>query len=120
MSQRSLEYGTPSPTPAKARIGPLAAGGLVLLVYPFCLLANVMSLAAVPAPGTAVKPLPLIASKVFLWSSTLYPLVYLLAAGASLLLASNERRAVAHRVAQVPLVYLLFVLLCFGAWIVAA
>jgi hypothetical protein len=95
----------------------LSVGGLVLLVYPVCLLANVMSFAAVPDP--AVGPVTRIVFKTFLWSSTLYPAVYVVAAAVSLLLSSNERPEAARRVAGVPLVYLVGVLACFLAWVVA-
>ena len=117
MPQPPLVYDTPPPE--KARMGPLAQGAIVLLAYPFCLLANVMSFAAVPAQGAAPKLALRLASGAFLWSSTLYPVVYLLAAAVSLFLSSNDRAVAARRVAQVPLVYLLGVLLCFAAWLVA-
>ena len=119
MPQPPLDYDTPSPIRAKVRLGPLAQGAIVLLVYPFCLLANVMSLAAVPAQGAAPGLALRLASGAFLWGSTLYPVVYLLAAAVSLFLSSNDRAVGARRVAQVPLVYLLGVLLCFVAWLVA-
>ena len=120
MPQRPLNYRTPPPILAKAKIGPLTAGAVVLMAYPFCLIANVMSFAAAPAQGASPRPVPLLASQAFLWSSTLYPLVYLVAAGTSRVLASNDRTLAAHRVAQVPLVYLVGVVPCFLAWVVAA
>ncbi len=113
-----LALGMANNGPAKAKLGPLAQGGIVLLVYPFCLVANIMSLAAASAPGAKVDPLLLIVSKAFLWGSTFYPVVYLINAAVSVLLARNERQATAHRVAQAPLVYLVGVFLCFAAWMI--
>jgi hypothetical protein len=114
MPQRPLDYRTPSPPPAKAKMGPLALGAVALLIYPFCLLANVMSLAAMDAPATRVAdPLPRLALRGFLWGSTIYPVVYLVAAGVSVFLSSNDRLVGARRVAQTPLIYLAGVLLCF-------
>src|SRR5687767_15007246 len=95
-------------------IRPLTLGAVALLIYPFCLVANVMSFAARDAPTTRiVAPLPLIAWKCFLWGSTIYPLVYLVAAGISLFLKSNDRPSAARRAAWVPLIYLACLLLCF-------
>ncbi len=54
----------------------LIVGGLPLLIYPFILLANVMSLAGTQG-STPVPISQWLAAKAFLWSSTLYPLVYL-------------------------------------------
>jgi hypothetical protein len=86
-------------------------GALPLLIYPFCLLANVMSLAAANIPTTRpVDPLPAVAWKGFLWGSTIYPAVYVVAAGITLFLSSNDRETGARRVACFPLVYLVAVL----------
>jgi hypothetical protein len=90
------------------------------LAYPFCLLANVMSFAAAPAPGAAIEPMLNVTSRAFFWSSSLYPLVYLVAAGVSLLLSSNDRPHAAQRVANIPLLYLIGVVLCFLAWLAAS
>lgn len=112
MPKRSLDYRTPSPTPAKANIALLAAGGGVLIVYPFCLIANVMSLAALPATA-GIGLLPSLARKAFLWGSTIYPVLYLFAAGMSVFLSSNDRQMGTRRIAQAPLIYLAGLLLCF-------
>ena len=53
----------------------LLIGALPLLVYPFVLMANIMSLAAegaTDAEGTVA-----FAAKCFFWLSTIYPAVYL-------------------------------------------
>src|SRR5688500_11369644 len=110
MPQQPLDYKTPSPAPARAKMGPQRQGALVLLLYPFCLIGTVMALAA---PKPEVGPFGLLVFRGFLWGWTIYPAVYLVAAGVSLLLSSNERPEAARRVAQVPLIYLVGVLLCF-------
>ncbi len=110
--QQPLDYEAPTVPSAKAKMGPLAQGAVALLVYPFCLVGTVMAMAA-PTPNTGA--LGMLAIRGFVWGWTIYPLVYLVAAAISLLLSSNERPVAARRVAQVPLVYLLVVLLCFVA-----
>lgn len=97
-------------------MGPLTLGAVALLVYPFCLTGNIMSLSAMDAPQTRVdNPLQRLSLQGFLWGSNIYPIVYLIAAGISLFLSSNDRRVGARRVAQAPLIYLAGVLLCFVA-----
>lgn len=87
--------------------------GLPLLVYPFLLLANVMSLAGERTPGDGKAWL---ASRLFLWSSTAYPLVFM--ACFALAWAAQGRgdgkRALALSV--LPLAYLLLVALLFINW----
>ena len=119
MPQPHLDDKSPSPRVPKTKAWLLAQGAIVLFVYPFCLLANIMSFAATPDKAAANDPLLQIASRAFLWGSTLYPVIYLLAAAVSVLLSSNQRPLAAHRVAQLSLVYLLAVLLCFVTWMVA-
>jgi hypothetical protein len=114
MLQQPLDYEASKAPPKKARIGPLTLGALVLLIYPFCLGANVMSLAAMDAPETrVVDRLQRLSMQGFLWGSTVYPVVYLIAVGISRFLSSNDRPVGARRMAQAPLIYLLAVLLCF-------
>lgn len=101
-----LDY-EPKPTPGKEPHpirGLLLLGGALLLGYPYCLVANGMSFAA-PGPRSALFDC-------FLWSSTLYPIVYLLAAGISAVLASNDRPRAARVFAGFPLLYVLGVLIC--------
>lgn len=54
----------------------LIVSALPLLIYPFVLLANIMSLAA-PRSSTPVPMMQWVMANAFLWSSTLYPIVYL-------------------------------------------
>ena len=116
MPHQPLDYKASQPAHPNARI-PLILGALVLLIYPFCLLANVMSLSAMDAPRTRITaPLHRRVMQAFLWGSNLYPLVYAIAAALSLFLSSNDRPTAARRVAWVPLIYLLGVLQCFVAW----
>jgi hypothetical protein len=92
MPQDLLDYEASEAPFAKGKIGLLTLGALVLLIYPFCLLANVMSLAGVDAPQTRVAgPLQRLSWLGFLWGSTVYPVVYLIAAGISRFLSSNGR-----------------------------
>ena len=114
MPQRPLDYEASKAPSTKAKLGPLTMGAFALLIYPFCLVANVMSLAAMDAPQTrVVGRLQRLSMQGFLWGSTVYPVVYLVAAGISRSLASDDRSVGARRAAQAPLIYLLVVLLCF-------
>jgi len=77
MTQRPLDYQTSSTS--RRKVGPLVFGFVPLVVYPFCLLSNVMSLAGAPGrgnPGVLLR----CASNGFLWGSTPYPVVWLVAA----------------------------------------
>jgi hypothetical protein len=117
MTRPPLDYQAPSAP--RRKVGPLVFGFVPLMVYPFCLLSNVMSLAGEPGrstPGVLLR----CASNGFLWGSTLYPVVWLVAAVTSRALRSAERPTAADRVSWVPLGYLLAVALCFGAWMMAA
>lgn len=96
---------TPGKRPHPIR-GLLLLGALPLLIYPFCLMANLMGFAA-PTPPRGVF-------KAFLWSSTLYPIAYLPAAGVAAVLASNDRLRAARVFAGLPLLYLLGVLICLA------
>ena len=120
MPQQPLDYEASKVPPARAKLGPLTLGALALLVYPFCLAANVMSLAAMDAPQTRVAGrLQRLSMQGFLWGSTVYPAVYLLAAGISRFLDANDRPVGARRAAKAPLIYLLAVLLCFVAALIS-
>lgn len=79
-------------------------GGLPLAVYPFCLLANVMSLAG--HQEQPLSPLVVATTYAFLWSSTLYPVVYLPSPLAAAFFDAGGRDLATRRVAYVPLVYL--------------
>jgi hypothetical protein len=78
---------------------------LPLLIYPFILLANVMSTAGFPGKTTVVK---LVVVKGFLWLSTLYPISYIIAL---LPWVRGKKYGV-----LLPLVHLLLTILFFIAW----
>jgi hypothetical protein len=92
----------------------LVLGGLPLLVYPFVLLADVMSLAA---QRSGKDPLLLtILSRSFQLGSLIYPLVYLpcLAAAIFRLKAHNQRGAVV--ISAIPVILLILLAILFFAW----
>ncbi len=93
----------------------LIPAGIPLIVYPFVLLANVMSLAghqsAEPCP-----PALLVASQGFLWSSTLYPVVYVVCARTALAMSRKMKTGLALLLALLPIVYLGIVAAFFAAW----
>lgn len=62
---------------------------LPLFLYPFVLLANLMSFAASAQTSTSPRGLT-IAMSGFLWSSSLYPVVYLTALIASIILLKRK------------------------------
>jgi hypothetical protein len=93
----------------------LAIGGLPLLIYPFILLANIMSLAATPSP----KPVPILLwlfSKAFLWGSTLYPAVYVFCGILAIAKSQQRHYHWASTVALLPLLYLVLVLAAMAGW----
>lgn len=92
----------------------LTLGGLPLLIYPLIFFANMMSLGA-EATGREPLLLRFIAGG-FLWSSLLYPLVYLCfrKLAKRRLTAGNGRAACLH--SALPLAYLAVVLLFFALW----
>lgn len=95
-------------------IASLCLTSLALLVYPFVLMANVMSIAAVPPSNPSM--IFRVASSIFLWSSTLYPVPYLIALIASLLkIKKNVRIAFLWQIAL--LTYLLVMGLSFVMWL---
>ncbi len=114
-----LEYEPQSETPrtARFRLGLLGWGALPLLVYPWCLLANVMSFAGHPNPNASTVGEYFF--RAFLWGNTLYPAVYLVALGISKLMSSNDRPAAARRAAIAPLLYLAALLVCFVVGVLA-
>ena len=92
----------------------LILGFLPLPVYPFVLLADVMSLAA---PRSGKDPLLLtVVSKLFQIGSLLYPLVYLpcLVAAIMRLMAHKERSAAIISAIPIAMLVVLAILLC--AW----
>ena len=97
-------------------IGLIGLTTLPLLVYPFVLMANVMSLAA--SPPSSQVPLSLrLAMSGFIWSSTIYPLPYLVTMIASIVLLRLDevKKALWWQVGLLG--YLLLVGLFFVAWL---
>jgi hypothetical protein len=93
----------------------LLLGAAPLLIYPIVLLANVMSLAAQPSS----QPVPILlqlSSKAFLWSSTLYPIVYLYYARKAIANSKQGDSRTAVTMSLLPLVYLILVLIFLCAW----
>jgi hypothetical protein len=93
----------------------LAIGGLPLLVYPFILLGNAMSLAATPS-SKSVPILLYLSAKVFLWGSTLYPVVYIFCAVTAVAKSQQGDFRKASTVALLPLLYLALVLAAMAGW----
>src|SRR5688572_8448848 len=118
MSQGPIEYPAPPAPSRAANLWPLVFAALPLGCWPFLLVPNVMSLAA--EQRSATSPFITAVSKGFLWGSRAYPLVYIAAVVISLVLAfPADRPAAASGVAWAPLAYIVAVLACFCAWIVA-
>ena len=101
----------------KHRIWPwLALGAIPLLAYPFLMVANVMSLAAEP-PHYPVSLGLRLSSQGFLWSSTLYPIVYFGCAIMAFVQSHFEIDRDARRYALLPLLYLIGVIALFLIWL---
>ena len=93
----------------------LIVTGAPLIVYPFILLANVMSLAGSPS-SSPVSPALRLASQAFLWSATLYPIAYVYSLQKCIQLSRDGKFSSARRVSQIPLFYLLVVAILLWAW----
>jgi len=97
----------------------LILAGLPLLIYPFLLLANIMSLAA----ETPREPIPFalrLCSLGFLLSSTFYPLAYggCIVKIITLVVAAEHKQAL--RWSFVPLLYLAIVAMFFCGWMLTS
>lgn len=79
--------------------------GLPMIIYPFVLLANMMSASGFASKASDLK---LFVVNGFLWSSLLYPISFLLA-----LIPSIKKRKYGF---TVPLIHLVIVLVFFGLW----
>jgi hypothetical protein len=92
----------------------LIIGAVPLLVYPFILIANIMSFAG--TQGSApVSASQWIMSKAFLWSATLYPVVYIGCLISAIVYSRSGDGAMAFKLAAAPLAHGgLCVLLLFG------
>ena len=99
----------------------LVIGAAPLLIYPFVLLANVMSMAATRVPSQ--PPVPLMQNltcNAFLWSSTLYPIVYAVCALAAVMCSRSGGVTMAWVLAAGPVAYLVLCALLLAAWIVSS
>jgi hypothetical protein len=94
----------------------LFLGAIPLLIYPFLMIANVMSLAA-ERPHNPVPLVLWLSSQGFLWSSTLYPVVFLGCAIMSLVQSHCRDDRTAERYALLPLLYLSGVVALFLLWL---
>ncbi|MDY0168588.1 MAG: hypothetical protein RBS80_18715 [Thermoguttaceae bacterium] len=92
----------------------LFLGALPLLIYPFVLLASVMSLAG-HRSGNEPALLVLVI-KSFLLGSIAYPLVYLVCLALAVAKAAKNGCTVALWYGLGPLVYLLFLVGLMGIW----
>jgi hypothetical protein len=92
----------------------LILGGAPLLVYPFVLLANVMSLAAEPTGNK--KTFADIAFKGFLWSSTLYPVVFVPLCMSAIRLMRAGRLGFGLGIATIPVVLLVVIFVLYRMW----
>ncbi len=94
----------------------LVVGGLPLPIYPFVLLANVMSLAAERADDKSGSVSLLLVVKAFLWSSTAYPLVYVPCGLMAFKMIRAGRMESGLWLAGVPVVLLVFIVLLLRVW----
>lgn len=97
-----------------AAIGSLVLGALPLLIYPFVLLANVMSFAGTPT-GQETNGQWLV-SRAFLFGTTLYPIIYLVFAVIGIVNLVRKKSRAALNTSLVPLIYLAFLAVVFAVW----
>lgn len=86
------------------------AAGIPIIAYPFCLIANVMSIAGARSENTPI--LLTIIATVFLWGSTAYPLFYV---GSLLWYFIGKRSKLAVLFIEG---YLMIVLVSFFLWLI--
>jgi hypothetical protein len=94
----------------------LVLGDLPLLLYPFVVIAGVMSLAG---HVSGDEPLLLLAvARSFIWGSLAYPAVYIPCLVVACALKQNRKKA-ALRFSVAPVLYLLALIALLGVWWVA-
>jgi len=93
----------------------LVLAGLPMLAYPFVLVANVMSLAAGPPGDTSKRSVPLVV-RAFLWSSTLYPLVFIPSCLVALHRIHAGKPYEGLGFALIPILQLILILILFRIW----
>jgi hypothetical protein len=90
----------------------LALGFAPLMIYPFVLLANIMSLVA-ERPADASLPFAFLA---FFWTSLAYPIVWICCAAGAVGYSNRDDYRIATRIAIVPLFYIAMVTALFCWW----
>ena len=97
----------------------LILAGLPLALYPFLLVANIMSLAGHQSPDPTPLLLRLTANA-FLWSSTLYPVVYMACVVLAISLSAMGSTSTAAKMSLLPLCYLALVVAFFCGWMITS
>lgn len=92
----------------------LIFGALPLLVYPFLVIANIMSFAA---SHTNAEPFGLtLVVNLFLFSSTAYPVVYIICAVFAIIQIRKDKGKSAFSYGIVPIIYLVLLVGLLAAW----
>jgi len=94
----------------------LIVAGIPLCIYPFVLLANIMSIAGEP-PRVPAPWYLWFTSQGFLWTSTLYPLIYLYCVVKVIDFWKESNFDSAFRMSRIPLAYLGVVAGFFLGWL---
>src|SRR5262249_29860256 len=94
----------------------LLLGGAPLLVYPFVLLANVMSLAAEPTRVAKRWTRNELIAKAFLWTSTAYPIIFVPVCMNAIRAIQAGKIAIALELAAIPVVTLAIIAVLYKAW----
>jgi hypothetical protein len=97
----------------------LILAGLPLALYPFIFLANIMSMAGHPSPDPTPLVLRLTANA-FLWSSMLYPVVYIGCVVLAIALSAAGSTSTAEKMSLLPLLYLALVVAFFCGWMMTS
>ena len=92
-------------------------GGVLLLLWPFILLGNIMSLAGDQPNPPPPQPLMLVVYG-FLWGSTLYPAIYLPGLLVAACFEALEMNRAALATAWVVVGYIGIIVALFVAWLV--
>lgn len=96
----------------------LVFAAVPLLIYPFVLLANVMSLAGTRSGSEPMGQV--LVSYAFLFTSTLYPLAYLICAILSVAAMKRGRERAGLYWGIGPIAYLLGIVLLAGLWMMVS
>jgi hypothetical protein len=97
-----------------AAIISLILGAVPLLMYPFLVMANIMSFAA---PHTNEEPFGLtLVVNIFLFSSTAYPIVYILCAVFAIVHIRKDKGKPAFSYGIAPIIYLVLLVGLLATW----